>query len=155
MKYLIRSIKYFLYFVILCGIIVTIVFTFSTKPEGTTIMDLFGGGAGYKMLAFFVAFSAIYPLLGFSKKEIYVSNFAENKNEIIDLFKNANFVITQQTPYRIIFRPKNKFLRITRMCEDSITVDFSENPVIIDGLRKDVIRFARGIEYICQKAEEQ
>jgi hypothetical protein len=37
------------------------------------------------------------------------------------------------------------------MCEDEITVDFSGNPVIIDGLRKDVLRFSRGIEYICRK----
>lgn len=154
MKYFIRAAKYLIYFAVLFSIIVLIVFYTSSKPEGITVFDLFKEGSGYKILGFFIVFSAVYPLLGFSRKQIYVSNFAEKEKEIIELLQNGNYIIETQTPTTLTFRLRNKFLRLMRMYEDRITIDFSENPVIIEGFRKDVLRFSRGIEYICQKETE-
>lgn len=154
MKYFIRAAKYLIYFAVLFSIIVLIVFYTSSKPEGITVFDLFKEGSGYKILGFFIVFSAVYPLLGFSRKQIYVSNFAEKEKEIIELLQNGNYIIETQTPTSITFRLRNKFLRLMRMYEDRISIDFSGNPVIIEGFRKDVLRFSRGIEYICQKETE-
>lgn len=154
MKYFIRAAKYLIYFAVLFSIIVLIVFYTSSRPEGITVFDLFKEGSGYKILGFFIVFSAVYPLLGFTRKQIYVSNFAEKEKEIIELLQNGNYIIENQTPTSITFRLRNKFLRLMRMYEDRITIDFSENPVIIEGFRKDALRFSRGIEYICQKENE-
>ncbi|MEF9930701.1 MAG: hypothetical protein RR770_00135, partial [Bacteroidales bacterium] len=139
---------------ILFSIIVLIMFYTSSRPAGTTVFDLFKEGSGYQILAFFLVFAGVYPLVGFQKKKVYVNNFADKKTEIIELFNNANFIVYSQTPTTITFRLKNKFLRIIRMCEDHVTIDFSDNPILVDGLRKDVLRFSRGIEYICQKDSE-
>lgn len=152
MKYLIRSVKYFFYFMILCVLFITIVFFATEHKDGVTLDMLFTeGNSIYKMLAMFAAFAAIYPAVGFQKKEIYVSNFAENKREIIALFLNANFEVREETPTKLVFAARNPIIRVIRMCEDQITVDFTGNPVVIDGLRKEVLRFSRGIEYICRK----
>jgi hypothetical protein len=137
---------------ILCVLFVTIVYYATEHKDGVTLQMLFTeGGSIYKMLAMFAAFASIYPAVGFQKKEIYVSNFKENKREVIALFLNANYQIKEETDTTIVFSIKNPLIRAFRMCEDEITVDFSGNPVIIDGLRKDVLRFSRGIEYICRK----
>lgn len=154
MKYFIRSIKYCLFLAFFFSIMIAVMFYTSDRMEGFTILDLFPEGGIYKVLVFFVAFSAIYPLLGFTKKEIYVTNIPDKKREIIELFKNANFIPVQEDATQMAFRHKNAFLRLMRMNEDTITVNFSGNPVIIDGLRKDVLRFSRGIEYVCSKDEE-
>lgn len=156
MKYLIRSVKYLFYFAIICGIILVLTFHFSVKPEGLTLMDmLLVDGSIYKMLAFFVAVAAVYPALGFQNKPVYVSNFKDHKKEIIELFENANYVIASESATTISFRLRNPFLRILRLCEDYITIDFSENPVLMEGLRKDILRFSRSIEYICREDEEK
>ena len=155
MKYLIRSVKYLVYFTVMCGIILVLTFHFSVKPEGLTLMDmLMVDGSIYKMLAFFVAVAAIYPALGFQKKPVYVSNIKEHRKEIVELFENANYVIDQETATSISFRLRNPFLRFMRLCEDYVIIDFSENPATMEGLRKDVLRFSRSIEYICRKDEE-
>ena len=155
MKYLIRSVKYLVYFTVMCGIILVLTFHFSTKPEGLTLMDmLMVEGSIYKMLAFFVAVAAIYPALGFQKKEVYVSNIKEHRKEIVELFENANYVIAEESATSITFRLRNPFLRLMRLYEDNIVIDFSQNPVIMEGLRKDILRFSRGIEYICRTDEE-
>jgi hypothetical protein len=41
-----------------------------------------------------------------------------------------------------------------RMYEDAIVVNFSENPITLDGQRKDVYRLARSIEYAIRKNED-
>ena len=155
MKYLIRSVKYLVYFTVMCGIILVLTFHFSVKPEDLTLMDmLMVDGSIYKMLAFFVAVAAIYPALGFQKKPVYVSNIKEHRKEIVELFENANYVIDQETATSISFRLRNPFLRFMRLCEDYVIIDFSENPATMEGLRKYVLRFSRSIEYICRKDEE-
>ncbi len=155
MKYFIRSVKYLFYFSFMCGIILVLTFHFSVKPEDLTLMDmLLVDNSLYKMLAFFVAVAAVYPALGFQKKEVYISNFKENKKQIVELFENANYVIANESATSISFKLRNPFLRILRLCEDYITIDFSGNPVVMEGLRKDILRFSRGIEYICRSEEE-
>jgi hypothetical protein len=155
MKYFIRSVKYLFYFSFMCGIILVVTFHLGNPVEGYTLMDmLLVGGSIYKMLAFFVAVAAVYPALGFQNKPVYVSNFKEHRKEIVDLFENANYVIDNESATSITFKLRNPFLRVLRLCEDHITIDYSENPVTIEGLRKDVLRFGRGIEYICREGEE-
>lgn len=155
MKYFIRSVKYLFYFSFMCGIILVLTFHFSVKPEDLTLMDmLLVDNSLYKMLAFFVAVAAIYPALGFQKKEVYISNFKENKKQIVELFENANYVIANESATSISFKLRNPFLRVLRLCEDYVTIDFSGNPIVMEGLRKDILRFSRGIEYICRSEEE-
>lgn len=155
MKYFIRSVKYLFYFSFMCGIILVLTFHFSVKPEDLTLMDmLLVDNSLYKMLAFFVAVAAVYPALGFQKKEVYISNFKENKKQIVELFENANYVIANESATSISFKLRNPFLRVLRLCEDYVTIDFSGNPIVMEGLRKDILRFSRGIEYICRSEEE-
>jgi hypothetical protein len=73
----------------------------------------------------------------------------------VELFENANYVIAQESATSISFKLRNPFLRVLRLCEDYVIIDFSENPATMEGLRKDVLRFSRGIEYICRKDEDQ
>ncbi len=156
MKYLIRSVKYLFYFAFMCGIILVLTFHFSVKPEGLTLMDmLLVDNSIYKMLAFFVAVAAVYPALGFQKKPLYVSNLKEHKKEVVQLFENANYVVADESSDKISFTLRNPLLRLLRLYEDAVTIDFSDNPVMIEGLRKDVLRFSRGIEYICREDEEK
>lgn len=156
MKYVIRAVKYLVYFTVMCSIILILTFHFSVKPEGLTLMDmLLVDGSLYKMLAFFVAVAAIYPALGFQNKPLYVSNIKENRKQIVELFENANYVIASEDATSVSFRLRNPFLRLMRLYEDYVTIDFSDNPVMIEGLRKDVLRFGRGIEYICREEEEK
>lgn len=157
MKYLVRSVKYFVYFTVVCSIILVLTFHFSVKPEGLTLIDmLLVDGSIYKMLAFFVAVAAVYPALGFQKKQMYVSNVKEHRKEIVQLFENANYVIDSESATSISFKMRNPFMRLLRLYEDKVTIDYTDYPVLIDGLRKDVLRFSRNIEYyICREEEDK
>ena len=83
-----------------------------------------------------------------------IKEITDLRKEIVDLFENANYVIANETATSITFRLRNPFLRLMRLYEDSIVIDFSESPIMMEGFRKDILRFSRGIEYICRKDEE-
>lgn len=153
-KHLIRSVKYFFYIAIFFCILVTIMFYTSTRPEGTTVFDLFKEGAWWKILLFFIAFAGVYPFVGYQKKDIYTAeNLKTKKEEIITLFENANFVLESETETSLTFRLKNKFLRFMRTYEDAVVIDYSDIPATISGLRKDTLRFSRSIEYLMRERD--
>ncbi len=153
-KHLIRSVKYFFFIAIFFCILVTVMFYTSTHPEGTTVLDLFKEGAWWKILLFFIAFAAVYPFVGYQKKEIYsAENIKTKRDEIVTLFENANFVLESETATSMTFRLRNKFLRLIRTYEDAVVVDYSEIPATISGLRKDTLRFSRSIEYLMRERD--
>lgn len=158
MQYFIRSVKYLITLVVFFAVIFTLMYFTSSVKDQLTFQEYFdrsfADGAGLKMILFFVVFAAIYPLIGYSKKDIYVSNYKENHQKVKDLFENSRFVVESETPTSITFRAKGKVTRAMRLGEDKITIDFSTNPVVMNGQRKDVLRFARWVEHICQKSAE-
>lgn len=147
MQYLIRSLKYFVFIVICFGIVVVALFYTTVHSPELTVFDLFKEGSGLKIFLFFVGVSAIYPLFGFAKKEIYTNNnFAEHKESIIAILKEYNYYVYSESATSITFRHRKFLIRLLRTFEDKITIDYSGNPVVVEGLRKDVYRFSRFIE---------
>lgn len=153
-KHLIRSVKYFFYIAVFFSLLVSIMFYTSDVPERTTVFDLFKEGSWWKILLFFVSFAAVYPFVGYQKKQIYsAENLATKKQEIIRLFENANFILESDNGKTMVFRLRNKFLRLIRTYEDAITLEYSETPATISGLRKDTLRFSRSIEYLMREQD--
>ena len=107
------------------------------------------------MAGFLFFFSLIYPIFGYIKKKVYINGPFENDREkIIQVFLNTNFVLVSSSETELVFHHKSPFIRLMRMYEDAIIVNFSENPITLDGQRKDVYRLARSIEYAIRSNEE-
>lgn len=144
MKYALRAVKYFVYIAIIFCIVVLILFYTSSHTADMTVFDLFKEGAWWKILVFLLAISAIYPIFGFATKEMYGDlDFAGKRDVIIKAMEQYNYVLCNQTPTSFTFRHKNMAIRIIRMMEDEVVIDFSSKPATISGLRKEVFRVGR------------
>ncbi|MFA6335066.1 MAG: hypothetical protein WCX48_05840 [Bacteroidales bacterium] len=145
-RYLIRVVKYMIYLAIVFSLILAI---FSiTSQQGTSYESFFRPDTQTQLIVFFVAISIVYPLLGFVKKPVYLNkSFAEDKEMIIGVFINSRYIVAAEDATTISFRYGSTFIRAMRMFEDTIVIDFSDNPIILDGQRRDVFRLARAIEY--------
>jgi tryptophan-rich sensory protein len=145
-QYLIRVIKYAIYLGIVFLLIVAI---FSlTSSNGFDYKNLFRPGTELQLIVFFVVISLIYPFFGFAKKRVYLNNGFENDREkILDIFTNSKYTVASETREFIVFKHKSPFLRLMRMFEDKITLHISDNPIILEGLRKDIYKLARTIEW--------
>lgn len=156
MKYAIRAVKYFFYIAIIFSIVVLILFYTSQQSDQITVFDLFKKGAWWKILIFLVAISAIYPIFGFAKKELYGEyDFVGKRGEVIRAMEGYNYLLSSETPVSLTFRHKNGIIRALRMFEDEVTIDFSSKPATINGLRKEVFRVGRVITNAAYKKETE
>lgn len=156
MKYIIRSIKYFFYFAFLTTALVTVLVLIGAV-EGN-IEAIFDGGytALWKMAAFFAVVAAVYPSLAFIKRDIPAKGeFQTLKDDIKEYMTDHRYELESETDNALTFRVKGIAGKLAKMYEDRVTVTSAFGGVQIDGLRKDVIRLAAGLDARLNRAEDQ
>lgn len=154
MKYLVRSIKYFFYFAI-----ITVLVLYALVFLGMANSDLasnFEGGYNdfWKMGLFFAAVAAVYPKLAFINRKLYIEPSADIQAETVLFFQERRYVLESQTADTMTFRIKGTGARLIKMCEDRITITRTIDGYYMEGLRKDVLRLASGLEYKFQNKED-
>lgn len=148
MKYIIRSIKYFFYFALLTtAIVFALIFIGAVNGD---INDIFEGGynALWKMGVFFALVAAVYPKLGFIVRDVEAKQgWDEIKGISKEYFKNRRYQLESETDDTLTFIRRSTVERISRMYEDRITLSKTETGFKMEGLRKDVLLAASGLEH--------
>ena len=155
MKYFVRSVKYFIYFSLLCTLIVyALVLTGMASGD---INEIFEGGydAIWKIAVFFALVAAVYPKFGFITRKIETDrSWEEVRNTATEYLKAARYVPEHESEDIITFRFSSMAGRMTKMFEDRITITRTDSGFKMEGLRKDVFRMASTIEYRLSSNEE-
>ena len=157
LRYIIRSLKCLLLVGILFSLVVVIMFYTSEHDANLRPWNLFDGN-WTKVILFFVAYAAVYPLIGYSKRELaFGEGFPERRQEIAGVLRDMNFV-----PEDILLSEANNVLRLhnnsgiirlLRLWEDTLTLTGQDGMIIVEGQRKDVVRASMRIEnYLANKA---
>ena len=156
MRYIIRALKYMVYFAVMFVIIVSIVYLFSSqKLAGVPLSDLFKEGSLLKILLLFMAFSLVYPALSFQKKELPVGeDFTKHAEEVESVMESLGYVKESSSSGKVVYRCRSAYARFSRMYEDRITFDTGSVPVTVEGYRKDLMRIVSGVTYRIRNASE-
>lgn len=154
MKYLIRSIKYFFYFAIITSLVLFALI--ALEMADSNVANNFQGGYSdfWKMGAFFAAVAAVYPKLGFANRRLYIEPSKDIMAEAVIFMQDRGYILESQTDDTMTFRIKGQFSRLVKMCEDRITITRTSDGYYMEGLRKDVLRLASGLEYKFQNKED-
>ena len=148
MKYFIRSVKYFFYFAFLTTAIV-VALVLIGAVEGS-IDAIFEGGysALWKIAIFFALVAAVYPKVGFIRRDIPVDReWNEIRDEVIAYMRERRYVPESEEGGKITFRFKDLAGKISKMYEDRLTLTRTPEGYALEGLRKDVLRLATGLEH--------
>ena len=153
-RYFIRVAKYLVYlavYLVLFLVIFSLISGSEFKYEA-----LFRQDTKWQLIGFLLFFSFIYPFFGYITKKVFLSSTFENdKESIMRIMSENNFVQTSQFDNTLVFRHKSPFIRFLRMYEDQIVIEFSENPIAMSGQRRDVYRLARMIEYASRNNSQE
>lgn len=154
MKYLIRSIKYFFYFAFITSLVLAALIFLGMAD--TDVANNFEGGynAFWKMGLFFAAVAAIYPKLAFINRKLYIDPSTDIQEGAILYFEDRRYILESQSADTMTFRVKGSGARLIKMCEDRITITRTLDGYYMEGLRKDVLRYASGLEYKFQNKED-
>ena len=146
MKYLIRSVKYFIYFSFLTtAIVLALVLIGAVEGNIDSIFED-GYNSLWKIAIFFALVAAVYPKFGFvSRKLDTTADWNTVKDSAIAYFKEKPFILEAESEDAVSFRRKDTIGRLTKMGEDRITVSRTDDGIVMDGLRKDVILYSTGL----------
>jgi hypothetical protein len=155
MKYLIRSIKYFVYFALLTTILIYILVLIGAVEGNIETIFEDGYNSLWKIAVFFAIVAAFYPMLAFIKRDIPTSgDFAEKKDIIIKFMKDRGYELEHSDNTSLSFRIRGTVGKLSKMYEDRIIISASLGGLVMDGLRKDVLRHAAGLAIRLEAQED-
>jgi len=119
------------------------------------LSDIFGDQRSRILLILIISYCFIYPFVAFVKMKRHLNGSFEQNREFFDkAFETYNYVKTLDTPEKLVYRKKATAGKILQFYEDGITVLPQENPVIISGNRKFVLRIYRMIDQLLIKNQQ-
>ena len=155
MKYLVRSIKYFFYFTLLCAALITALVLIGAVENDINAIFEEGYNSLWKIGVFFAAVSAVYPKVGFISRSVAVNReWNEIRDEAVSFFNDRRYELESETPDKITFRIKGTAGRFSKMFEDRVTVTRVLGGYEFEGLRKDVLRLGASFENKFYNSEE-
>jgi hypothetical protein len=81
-----------------------------------------------------------------------VKTFSEERINILNIFDSMGYELTNEQNGILTFRLKSRLIRFMRLFyEDMIEVEYNEGKVSLSGLRRDIYRLTRYIEYLNKK----
>lgn len=158
MRYFIRAVKYFIYFMLLLAVMMFALYALKmTDPNAKDFPSMFfknGYNSMKIMLLVFAGVSALYPLLGFAKlKAIVPGEYADIRGLILDYMEDHGYYLEKEDGENLSFRACSTFRKITRMYEDRIELERDFTGFLVKGKRSDIVRIIHGLEAKARKSE--
>lgn len=151
MKYTIRAIKYFFYFAFFAtAIILALVFIGIVEADINAIFE-HGYDDLWKIAAFFGVVAAVYPNLAFITRQVSIDGERDTINEDIRTFmRERRYDLESEDAEGMTFRIHGIAGKLSKMYEDRITIRWNAEGLTMEGLRKDILRLATGLETTLQ-----
>ena len=146
MKYILRSIKYFVYLAIMLAIFIAALLALGFI-EGP-IDNIFKNGADsiWQMALIVAAFAAVYPMLGYGKRNVRIWGEPEQVwPEIVDFMNGRGYILAEGNAQNAKFRLASKLKRILRMGEDTISFTRTICGYTLEGRTKEIVRLDTGL----------
>ena len=148
MKYLIRSLKYFVWFVLILAITLAILTALGLVEANLESMFRDGTKSLWQIAALFFILALIYPISGFRKqKAVIPGEFGEIRDKIVGLMGQRGYVLEKEDGENMSFRLETKFRQAMKMFEDRITMTREPGGFNVEGLRREVVRIISFLEY--------
>ena len=147
MKYTIRAIKYFFRFAFLAtAIILALVFIGIVEADINAIFE-HGYDDLWKIAVFFGVVAAVYPNLAFINRQVAVDGERNTVKEDIQRFMlERHYDLESEDVEGMTFRIHALAGKLSKMHEDRITIRWNSDGFTMEGLRKDILRLATGLE---------
>ena len=159
LRYIIRSLKCLILVGIMFSIVVLVMFYTSEHDANLRPWNLFDGN-WTKVLLFFLVYAAVYPLIGYSKRDIaFGEGFSERRQEIAGVLRDMNFVpedvMKSESTEVLKLHNNSGIIRALRLWEDTLSLTANDGMVTVEGQRKDVVRASLRIESYLAKRTDQ
>lgn len=154
MKYIIRSIKYFFYLMLVLCLILVIMITAGLVEGNIANMFVNGYDSIWQIALFMAVFALIYPRFGYTSRTARVYGSAEQAESILATVMDIHeYKLKSSDGGQRCYVKRSPIARALRMWEDQIVVEPTAGGFEVEGSSKDVVRIISGIEAASQQED--
>lgn len=150
MKYVVRAVKYFIFFGVLYWALVWVMSDFDVAMAWQMLVLNLKSENGIWLVAMMVALSLAYPFFGFMKRR-EVAYLVEDKDVVIDAFKKVGYVLKEERDGVLVFVAQSTIKKALLLFEDEITVEQNGQWILIKGIRRMVARVAYYLQVLLER----
>ena len=133
-------------FVVILFVFLSIMYFVKYSTE-TTYQEYLNSFLQLKVLGLYALMVLVYPLIGFMTLKRHINkDYAYNRNVIEETFAEAGYVKSLETDQEVHFRKKNAFTRFMLFYMDLIVINKQDNPLKINGLRKELQKINKKLD---------
>ncbi len=147
MKYFIRSVKYFIYLMILLAIIIAVMIFAGFVEADISRIFVNGHKSLLQICVIMAVFSIIYPKLGYTSRTARVFGSIEEVRPIIDRVMDLQgYRLETDNGDSLSFVKRSAISRVLKMWEDRIVIESTAAGLKVEGITKDLVRIISGLE---------
>ncbi len=139
-RYLIRSLKYLLWLVILLALIFVLMTLTGTSRYGAdeSLHQLFGTSRGAMMICAIVLLALLYPRFGFVRR-VLRADLGANREVILEAFARNAYKLVSENERGMAFRAVKPLKKWMLLGEDTIAVVPAPEGFALEGIRREVV----------------
>ena len=148
MKYIVRSLKYFVYICIIMALILTALVLLKVVDSDVTLMFRNGYDSLWQIALMFLVVSFLYPRFGYCRRCVRVpGEYSEVRDALVSCMNELGYDLESEESENLSFRLRSTLGRITRPWEDRLIFERFIPGFYIEGRSKDVARVISALEY--------
>lgn len=153
MKYLVRSLKYFVKLCVICTVafLVMVLANMTPLTPAQAPAILFHTPQGWILIVAAVTLAAFYPRFGFLTRQIE-GDVAENRTQLVNAMQSAGYTLVSEQDGRLSFRAANPMRRLAWIWEDTITAEQYGQWIVLSGPGKHVARVEHKLKSFLEQA---
>lgn len=147
MKYIMRSLKYFVYLAVILTLIIVILVQAGFVESDLSKIFVGGYDSLWQIALMMAVFAAIYPKFGFSTRTAHFYGTPQEADTALgEVMERLGYKLERQDGESACYVKRSPFSRLVKMYEDRITVRHIAAGLELEGLTKDTVRIAAGVE---------
>lgn len=147
MKYLVRSIKYFFYLLIILALVIVALVAFKVVDSDISTMFVNGYDSLWQIALVALFFALIYPRVGFTTRKAYMPGAPEQVSETVkEVLAGRGYELETAEGDDMTFRKKSFSTRMFKMWEDRLSFEKTPTGYNVEGLTKDLVRVISALE---------
>lgn len=141
MKYIIRSLKYFVKLTLILAAVIFIMVQMKLVEGNLDTMFVNGKDSLWQIALMLLAFSAVYPRFGYCTREVVLPGSTEEiLPQVKKVMKAQEYKLQSEDGEDFVYCKRSIAIRILKMGEDTITLKRTMSGYNIEGISKDVMR---------------
>ena len=149
MRYLIRALKYFIWFTVILCVTMGIMVALGVVEADPNLMFREGMKSVWQIAALFFVLALVYPIAGFRKiNAVIPGEYNEVRDKIVSFMDSRGYALETEEGETMTFRLRSKVAAFLKMNEDRVTFIKVPGGFEVEGLRRLTVRLVSGLEYM-------